>query len=78
MQPTTTSLFESEMRTQIAAAEASVLDSLGSNDPILIDSARGHLDGLVDLARRNGLSVKPLIIDEPDRTIDIAEQRTPL
>jgi hypothetical protein len=78
MQPTTTSLFEREMRDQIAAAEASVLDSLGSNDPILIDSARGHLDGLVDLARRNGLSVKPLIIDETPVTIDIAEQRTPL
>ena len=45
----TSSLFEREMRDQIAAAEAGVIESLGTGDPILIDAARGHLDGLVDL-----------------------------
>jgi hypothetical protein len=65
MQPTSTSLFEAEMRDQVAAAEAAVLDSLGTGDPILIEAARGHLDGLVNLAHRNGIEIKPLITDEP-------------
>jgi hypothetical protein len=58
----TSSLFEREMRDQIAAAEAGVIESLGTGDPILIEAARGHLDGLVDLARRNGIDVKALIL----------------
>jgi len=65
MQPTRTSLFETEMRDQVADAEASVLDSLGTGDPILIEAARGHLDGLVNLAHRNGIKIKPLVLDEP-------------
>jgi hypothetical protein len=66
MQPTQpASLFEREMRDQVAAAEAAVIDALGTGDPILIEAARGHLDGLVDLAHRNGLRLKPLISDEP-------------
>lgn len=69
MQPTTPSLFEQEMRDQVAAAEAGVLESLETGDPILIDAARGHLDGLVNLAHRNGLDLKPLI--DADRTITL-------
>jgi hypothetical protein len=68
--PSTSSLFEREMRDQITAAEAGVLDSLGTADPILIESARGHLDGLVDLARRNGIDVKPLIPAEREISLD--------
>jgi hypothetical protein len=52
------------MRDQVAAAEAAVIDALGSGDPILIEAARGHLDGLVNLAHRNGLSLKPLINED--------------
>jgi hypothetical protein len=37
---------------------------MGTGDPILIDAARNHLDGLVNLAHRNGLELKPLIKDE--------------
>jgi hypothetical protein len=73
MQPSTTSLFESEMREQVATAEAAVLESLATGDPILIDSARWHLDGLVDLARRNGLNLQPLINDEPAINLEAAE-----
>ncbi|HTR70490.1 MAG TPA: hypothetical protein VMH41_09735 [Mycobacteriales bacterium] len=77
MTSTKPSLFETEMRAQIAAAEAAVLDALGSADPILVEIARGHLDGLVALARRNGLTVKPLIIDEETTTtISIVEEST--
>jgi hypothetical protein len=59
------SLFEREMRDQVAAAEAAVLEAMATSDPILIDAARNHLDGLVNLAHRNGLELKPLINDEP-------------
>lgn len=64
MQPATTSLFEAEIRAQIEAAESAVIDSLATGDPLLVEAARGHLDGLVDLAKRNGVSVKPLVLDE--------------
>jgi hypothetical protein len=75
----TTSLFEAEMRDQIAAAQARVLEALSTGDPILIDSARGHLDGLVSLAQRNGLPIPTLIPAAHDITleplIDVLEQR---
>lgn len=78
MQPTPISLFEREMRDQVAAAEASVLEAMGTGDPILIDAARNHLDGLVNLAHRNGLELKPLINDEValevTEPIDIIDQ----
>jgi hypothetical protein len=74
MQPTPPSLFEQEMRDQVAAAEAGVLEALGTGDPILIEAARGHLDGLVSLAHRNGLDLKPLITDD---TITLLEAGTP-
>jgi hypothetical protein len=70
MQPTSPSLFEREMREQVASAEAAVLDALGTGDPILIEAARGHLDGLVNLAHRNGLMIKPLITDDPAISLD--------
>ena len=73
MQPTPPSLFEQEMRDQVASAEAAVLDALGTGDPILIESARGHLDGLVNLAHRNGLTIKPLIADEPAIEIEVVD-----
>jgi hypothetical protein len=73
MQPTSPSLFEREMRDQVAAAEDAVLEALGTGDPILIEAARGHLDGLVNLAHRNGLALKPLIADEPAITLEIAD-----
>jgi hypothetical protein len=69
MQPTP-SLFEQEMRDQVAAAEAAVIEAFGSGDPILIEAARGHLDGLVNLAHRNGLDLKPLIKDDTVITLD--------
>jgi hypothetical protein len=72
MNSTTSSLFEAEMRNQIASAEASVLESLTTGDPILIESARGHLDGLVNLAHRNGLSITTLMPAEPDITVEAA------
>jgi hypothetical protein len=57
MTTTTTPLFEREMRTQIAAARAGVLDATSEGDPVLLDAAQDHLDGLIDLARRNGLEI---------------------
>jgi hypothetical protein len=72
MQPTPISLFEREMRDQVAAAEESVLEAMGTGDPILIDAARNHLDGLVNLAHRNGLELKPLIKDD-HTDLDVAE-----
>jgi hypothetical protein len=78
MRSTTRSLFETEMRIQIAAAEAGVLESMGTADPILIDAARDHLDDLVDLARRNGLDVtspypagEQIVLDPPADVIDL-------
>ena len=76
MTSTTPSLFETEMRAQIAAAESAVLDALGTGDPIMVEVARGHLDGLVELARRNGLTIKPLIVEEvTTTTITIVEEQ---
>jgi hypothetical protein len=80
MRSTTSSLFEGEMRNQVAAAEAAVLEALTTGDPILIESARGHLDGLVNLAHRNGLDVTtPIAIPAerdiaPGSTIEVTEQ----
>jgi hypothetical protein len=80
MPPTPPSLFELEMRDQVAAAETGVLEALATGDPILIEAARGHLDGLVNLAHRNGLTIKPLIndepaqLDDPGEPIDIVDQ----
>jgi hypothetical protein len=53
----TTPLFEREMRNQIAAASAAVTDAAAGGDQVLLDAAQDHLDGLIDLARRNGLEL---------------------
>jgi hypothetical protein len=73
MTTTTTPLFEREMRTQIAAAQAGVVDAQADGDPILIDAAQGHLDGLIDLARRNGLDIAPQPAAEPDAVVVLPE-----
>jgi hypothetical protein len=64
MSKTTQSLFESEMRQQVSAAEAAILDAMASGDSLLVDAARGHLDGLIALARRNGLDLMPNLPDD--------------
>jgi hypothetical protein len=55
--PSTRSLFESEMMDQVEAAEAAVRRAEGDDDAVSADAARGHLDNLLSLARRNGLSI---------------------
>jgi hypothetical protein len=56
--PETLSLFEREMHDQVAAAQAALAEAQRRDDPLLVQAARSHLDGLVDLARRNGLVVE--------------------
>jgi hypothetical protein len=58
--PTTLSLFEREMHDQIAAARDALAAAQRRDDPLLTQAAQSHLDGLLDLARRNGITV-----DEP-------------
>jgi len=55
VKPSTKSLFESEMSDQVAAARAALDEAQGRHDPLLLQAAQAHLDGLIDLARRNGL-----------------------
>jgi hypothetical protein len=64
MTMTAPSLFEREMRAQVAAAEAGVVDAEAAGDPLLVDAAQGHLEGLIDLARRNGLEIVMINIAE--------------
>jgi hypothetical protein len=54
--PETLSLFEREMRDQVAAARDAVVEAECRNDPLLVQAAQSHLDGLLDLARRNGVT----------------------
>jgi hypothetical protein len=63
MKPTTLSLFEREMRDQVAAARDTLQEAVRRGEPLMIDVARSHLQGLLDLARRNGVQV-----DDPDLT----------
>ena len=60
MNPSTMSLFEQEMRDQVSAARDAVVEAERRGDPLLVQAATSHLDSLLDLARRNGVSV-----DEP-------------
>jgi hypothetical protein len=53
----TTPLFEREMRNQIAAASVAVTAATAGGDHVLVDAAQDHLDGLIDLAARNGLEI---------------------
>ena len=57
MTPSTRSLFESEMLEQVEAAEAAVRRAETDDDAVSADAARGHLDNLISLARRNGLTI---------------------
>lgn len=62
------SLFESEMRSQVAAAEVAVDEASQRSDPLLLQAARNHLDALLSLARRNGITIdspaaEPIVLD---------------
>jgi hypothetical protein len=61
--PSTRSLFESEMLQQVEAAEAMVRKAENCDDPVSADAARGHLENLISLARRNGLLIESSLID---------------
>ena len=58
LKPETVSLFEREMHDQVAAAQAALAEAEGRDDPLLVQAARSHLDGLLDLARRNGVIIE--------------------
>jgi hypothetical protein len=58
VKPATLSLFEREMHDQVAAARAAVEEAQRRDDPLLVQAAKSHLDGLLDLARRNGVVVE--------------------
>lgn len=59
MKPSTMSLFEQEMRDQVAAARAAVQEAERRGDPLLVQAAVNHLESLLDLARRNGVVLDP-------------------
>ena len=46
------------MHDQVAAAQAALAEAERRDDPLLVQAARSHLDGLLDLARRNGVVVE--------------------
>ena len=56
--PSTLSLFEREMHEQVAAARAALDEASRRDDPLLLQAAASHLEGLVDLARRNGILIE--------------------
>jgi hypothetical protein len=58
LKPATLSLFEREMHDQVAAARAAVEEAGRRDDPLLLQAAASHLDGLLDLARRNGVAIE--------------------
>jgi hypothetical protein len=64
VKPSTRSLFESEMLEQVEAAEAAVRRAETDDDAVSADAARGHLDNLISLARRNGLSIESSLSGE--------------
>jgi hypothetical protein len=70
MKPQTMSLFEQEMRDQVAAARAAVTEAERRGEPLLLQAAQSHFDALVDLARRNGVVLGPEVApaDEPPLT----------
>jgi hypothetical protein len=55
VKPSTLSLFEREMQDQLAAARDALTEAERRGEPLLIQAAAGHLESLVDLARRNGV-----------------------
>jgi hypothetical protein len=58
MKPSTQSLFEQEMHDQVASARAALAEAERRGDPLLVQASQSHLDGLLDLARRNGVLVE--------------------
>jgi hypothetical protein len=63
MKPSTMTLFEQEMHDQVSAAHDAVLEAERRGDPLLLQAAQAHLESLADLARRNGVSIDPVIVD---------------
>jgi hypothetical protein len=57
VKPSTLSLFEREMQDQLAAARDALTEAERRGEPLLVQAAAGHLESLVDLARRNGILV---------------------
>jgi hypothetical protein len=55
MKPETASLFEREMHDQLAAARDALTEAERRGEPLLVQAAAGHLESLLDLARRNGI-----------------------
>ena len=55
VKPSTLSLFEIEMQDQLAAARDALTEAERRGEPLLVQAAASHLEGLVDLARRNGV-----------------------
>jgi hypothetical protein len=73
MEPTTMSLFEREIRAQVDAARLAVAEAERRDDLTLADAARAHLQSLVDLAARNGVSVAdetPVVVAQATPSID--------
>jgi hypothetical protein len=64
--PSAGSLFEAEMLQQVEAAEAAVRKAESADDSVSADAARGHLDNLISLARRNGLSISSSVSSEAE------------
>ena len=69
MKPDTLSLFEREINDQIAAAREAVAEAAYRGEPLLIQAARSHLDGLLDLARRNGVTIDHIAEDGAEETV---------
>ncbi len=59
MERSTMPLFEREIRAQVNAARLAVAEAERGEDLTLADAARAHLQSLVELAGRNGLTVDP-------------------
>ena len=65
MKPETASLFEREMHDQVLSAQDAVIEAERRGDVLLVQAAISHLDGLLDLARRNGLIIDSPAASEP-------------
>jgi hypothetical protein len=62
------SLFETEMRHQLDAAEEAVAEAARRGDTLLEQAARNHHESLLGLARRNGIAVgslEPAVVTLP-------------
>ena len=66
LKPETLSLFEREMHDQVEAAQAALAEAERRDDPLLVQAARSHLDGLLDLARRNGVVIDGSVAEDAE------------